>query len=487
MLPVSDLLSAPIFIDNNLAVPSAQGRAPDAISMSSKSQVTQTTALTAPRTPSRRRLAFLLVLLVGLCVTIIATRYPGWREQRLARQSLDQLQSQAAYSDAGPDVHMLYGEKLIATDKVPEALAEFQKAARGLKNDQKDSLAARVHARLGYTLTQLNEDEEALPHLHRAERLNEDDPLVHLGFGTIFLHRHLNAYAIIQFKLAVELDPQNSDAHLLLGKAHNLNVEPQAAVEELNKAIALTPNSAEAHSELGNAYAYQGQFPNATAEFRRALELSPGNKNYQYVLGAALGMSARSREDYLEAVTMLDKSMKDEPENDMMAFTLGQLHLRFQNLEGARRFLKRAIELKPSNIEAWYNLGRVEQLLGNQKEAGRDTREYQRLMVLHDGAIIAEKKVAANVHDPKARLELARCYRATGNFVGAFWQLKTALMLQPDFPEAQQQLQQVGPEYQRVMAQSNGAAQLKDVNVLGPPPPEEFQSAMAGSITAPKQ
>ena len=455
--------------------------------MSPKTQATQTSALTSPRAPSRRRLVLLFFALFILCIIVVVRRVGSWHEESLLRQDLTQLQSQAARADAGPEVHLLYGEKLSAAGKLPDALSEFQKAAQELKPDQRDMLAAKIHARLGYALTQTNQDDEAIPHLLRAQKLDDDNPYAHLGLGAVFLHRNLNSYALTQFKLAAGLDPQNGDAHYLLGKSYNRNVEPQSAVEELRQAVALIPNNAEAHEEIGNAYAYQAQFPAATAEFRRALELDPINKNYEYALGAALGMSARSRDQYLQAVEMLNKSMQDEPDNDMMAFTLGQLHLRFQNLEEAHRYLKRAIQLKPSNIEAWYNLGRVEQLLGNAKEAESDTREYQRLMVLHDGAIIAEKKVAANVHDPKARLELARCYKATGNYIGAYWQLKTALMLQSGFPEAQQLLQQVGPEYQRVMSQSNGSARLNDVNVLGPPPPEEFQSALAGSVTASKR
>ena len=427
------------------------------------------------------RLVLLFGLLLALSIFGIYLRYDNLREKWLLNQSVASLKRDS--NRAGNDFlfRLIYGEKLSASGNQTEAVTQFQLAENGLANDPKNPNATRLLSNLGYSLAATQDDGSATNYLNQAIKADEDNVLAHIGFGLVFLHRRMPQYAVTQFKFALSKEPNNFQAHYLLGKAYNENIEPQSAEKELNTAIKLAPQDPFAHTELGHAYAYQAKFPPAVEQFQLASKYDPNNPDIQRALGAAMGMSARTRDQYQQAVALLEKELKDEPDNENLLFTLGQLHLRFQAIPEASKYLKRTIQLKPGHAEAWYNLSRVEQLQGNQAESNAATQKFKDLSALHDNAVVAEKKVAANLKDPNVRLELSHCYQKTGNIVGAYWQLRTAVLLNPNNPEATKEMVQIEAKYRTFLSTNAGKQMTRgDASSFGPPPPIELKSAVTG-------
>ena len=435
----------------------------------------QTKPISTGKSPSH------VLILCGLLIGVLAV---GWylrgrqvREWWISRQSPESLKRAAESQQADPLTRLIYADKLIKAGRTTEAGDVLRKAEQSLPPGATDSVAARVNARLGYLLAREGDDTEAVTYLERARKINDEDPLVPMGFGLVFLHRQMLDFADTQFKIVTTLDPNNAAGWYLLGKASNQNAKPQQAVIQLKKSIALKPNFGPAHAELGHAYAYQALFPQAVEEFRMAVKLEPTNSENDTALGAAVAMSARTRAQYEEAVKLLDKSMKEQPNNENLSFTLGQLHLRFNNLEEARIHLIRSTKLRPAYAEAWYNLARVEERLGDATASKRANDEFQRLSSLHDNAVIAEKRVAANVKDSKARIELARRYHDAGNLIGAYWQYLTAMKMEPDNKALRTEYLVVAKAYQKIAARRGVGPKAKDdVNSMGPPPPAELMS-----------
>lgn len=433
------------------------------------------------KTSQKKRLVLLFGLLIMLSILAIALKYDNLREKWLASQSVESLKRDSGRVGNDFLFHLIYGEKLSASGNHADAVSQFQLAEHLLANDPKNPNSIRLLSNLGYSLAAAQNDTSATLYLNQVIKADEDNAPAHLGFGLVFLHRRMPQYAVTQFQFVISKEPKNFQAHYLLGKAFNENVEPQSAEEELKTAIKLSPGDSAAHAELGHAYAYQAKFPPAVEQFQLALKYDPNNPDIQRALGAAMGMSARTRDQYQVAVALLEKELKDEPENENLLFTLGQLHLRFQSIPEASKYLKRTIQLKPGHAEAWYNLSRVEQLQGNRIEANAATQKFKDLSALHDNAVIAEKKVAANLKDPKVRMELSRCYRKTGNMVGAYWQLRTALLLNPNNPEATKEMVQVEASYRSFISTNAGKQMTRgDASSFGPPPPPELMSAVTG-------
>ncbi|HTS28547.1 MAG TPA: tetratricopeptide repeat protein [Bryobacteraceae bacterium] len=98
--------------------------------------------------------------------------------------------------------------------------------------------------------------------------------------------------AAAQWKKAVELDPEFSEAHGNLGVQYARLDRPADAIEEFRKAVALDPYTPHHQSNLAVALAQSGRLDEAETWARRAVRLEPANPGGHYVLGCVL--AARS-------------------------------------------------------------------------------------------------------------------------------------------------------------------------------------------------
>ena len=92
-----------------------------------------------------------------------------------------------------------------------------------------------------------------------AARLAEDDPLVHLGRGTVYLataseeqNEERVTTAISELRLATELSPEDYRVWLALGRALDRSGAPQEARAALERSTALAPRHFEPRWALGN-------------------------------------------------------------------------------------------------------------------------------------------------------------------------------------------------------------------------------------------
>jgi len=74
---------------------------------------------------------------------------------------------------------------------------------------------------------------------------------------------------------AVEIDPQDANAHKALGMAHFANRDPSSAIAEYKMAIQLNPSAAHSYAWLGWAQSFSGRAEEALDNFRAAMKLSP--------------------------------------------------------------------------------------------------------------------------------------------------------------------------------------------------------------------
>ncbi len=74
---------------------------------------------------------------------------------------------------------------------------------------------------------------------------------------------------------AVELDDEDSNAHLALGLAYVTEGDAVATIAEFKSAIKLNPSSAWAHYRLGSALLHSGRAEEAIPHFHTALRMSP--------------------------------------------------------------------------------------------------------------------------------------------------------------------------------------------------------------------
>ncbi len=86
---------------------------------------------------------------------------------------------------------------------------------------------------------------------------------VHTSAGIKFIMNNQPQEATEEFKKAVELDPQNSNAYTNLGNSYNAAGKTKEALEAYNKAIDINPGNAIAHFNLCVSYCDSKQFDKA--------------------------------------------------------------------------------------------------------------------------------------------------------------------------------------------------------------------------------
>ncbi len=161
--------------------------------------------------------------------------------------------------------------------------------------------------------------------------------------------------ALVQWRRAVQFDPEDGKAHFYLGVALEQQGQADEAVAELQKAVELDPNNALAYSSLARAMARTGKLEDGIEAYRKSLEIRPKNAMGEQNLATLLMEAGRTD----EAISHLDKAVALDPELADAQNLLGILLARSGRLEDGEAHLHKAVALKPDSFEFQFNLGRV--------------------------------------------------------------------------------------------------------------------------------
>ena len=125
------------------------------------------------------------------------------------------------------------------------------------------------------------------------------------------------------------------------------------AIEEFRLALELDPNNVNVHNSLGVCYGLQNRFDAAIAEFKQAIALDGEEYMALYNLGL-IHLLIEQRERALEFFLAADKINGNNYE---VAFQTGKLYLENGDVDKSRPYLKRAAELEPTSGQAYRYLG----------------------------------------------------------------------------------------------------------------------------------
>src|SRR5947209_5913373 len=155
--------------------------------------------------------------------------------------------------------------------------------------------------------------------------------------------REANARAKDAALKALRLDPSLSEAHLALGKVLFFSeIDLPGAMREYKRAIELKPNDADAHHWFGNdALAAVGQFEEAIVEGKRSVELDP----LSLVINADLGVTFFYARRYDESARQLRKTLELDPGSFYPHYNLGLLLQATGDLSGAIAEYEKAKQL----------------------------------------------------------------------------------------------------------------------------------------------
>src|SRR5208283_4097057 len=91
--------------------------------------------------------------------------------------------------------------------------------------------------------------------------------------------------AVVQFRNAVKIDPQLSEAHLWLGRAHSNLGSQSSAIAEFHQTLLLDPQNSEAKLELAPLLVAGGEYDRAETLLRQVIKYQPRNSRARALLG----------------------------------------------------------------------------------------------------------------------------------------------------------------------------------------------------------
>ena len=167
-------------------------------------------------------------------------------------------------------------------------------------------------------------------------------------------------------KRALAIDESDAGAHLSMAiVTHWYDWNWAAAEKEFKRAIELSPNNSDAHTYYSWFLAPMGRNDQAIAEAKRAQQADPLSGFATFSVGAALVFARR----WDPAIEQLRRAIEIDPNFWFSHCFLGRAYEQKGKLPEAIVEFQRAVELEKDNAETWSGLGHAYALSGNRAEA----------------------------------------------------------------------------------------------------------------------
>jgi Flp pilus assembly protein TadD len=163
------------------------------------------------------------------------------------------------------------------------------------------------------------------------------------------------AAALLEWRKAVELDPQDGKAHYHLAFALDQQGQLDEAITQYQDSVEFDPNNAAAYSSLAVALTRAGKLADGIDAYKKSLEINPKNPIAEGNLAAALIQAGRTD----EATGHIQKALELDPEFADAHNLLGLVLARAGRLNDAVAHLEKAVGINPDSLEFRFNLGRV--------------------------------------------------------------------------------------------------------------------------------
>jgi tetratricopeptide (TPR) repeat protein len=179
----------------------------------------------------------------------------------------------------------------------------------------------------------------------------------HLLLGQILLRLKENHDAKTQLEAAVALDPNFEDGYALATADLELNDNPGAA-KIFHEMLAGFGDTAAIRMQIGRAYALSGLPDQAVPQFQKALAKDGHLRGAHYSLGAAYMQSA-GEAMYPDAVLEFQKELRLNPDDFLSHLELGYIARNRHELAEAEKQLAKATDLNPGYPESYLYLGQL--------------------------------------------------------------------------------------------------------------------------------
>jgi tetratricopeptide (TPR) repeat protein len=242
------------------------------------------------------------------------------------------------------------------------------------------------HNNLGNALIREGRVKEAIAQYRQALEVNDDYSEAHNNLGNALAGQGRFDEALAHYRKSLEIQPNYAEAYYNLGNLLGRLERFDEAIVQFQRALAIT-DYPEAHNNLGNVLAQRGRFEEALAQYQRALELRPKFADAHWNLGNAYSRRGQME----EALAHLRQAVELKPDFAIAQCDLGVALAKLGQLNEALPCFQKALESKPDLVDAYDGLGTVLSRLGRHEEA---LHEYRKALKIAPHDATAHSRLA---------------------------------------------------------------------------------------------
>lgn len=170
---------------------------------------------------------------------------------------------------------------------------------------------------------------------------------------------------------AISLDPKDAQAYYVLGAVHVEQGDTGIAIKNLIKSTELDPNFYDSQLHLAIIYETRSN-PLAAEYYKNAIRIRPQHLPTQYGLGMFYQENLHQPE---KALTIYNTILQQDSSYVKAYYNIGYIYLVFaENPKQALPYFEKVVQLQPNYVEALYNTGYCHELL-HHKEAAKSYYE----------------------------------------------------------------------------------------------------------------
>jgi type IV pilus assembly protein PilF len=197
----------------------------------------------------------------------------------------------------------------------------------------------------------------------------------HSDLGSVYLQQRNLEVALDEFTIATKIDPTFAMAYNGLGMVHGALGQDAQAEASFKQAIQIEPNNSEAHNNFGNFLCSRGRADESIKEFMAAV------KNPLYATPAMAytnaGVCSLRKQDTRNAEVYFQRALQLEPLFHSAAYQLALIQFNRNDVVSAKNTLQNAMLSRPGPELLWLSV-RIARLLGNRDDESSYALELRR-------------------------------------------------------------------------------------------------------------
>lgn len=200
----------------------------------------------------------------------------------------------------------------------------------------------------GLTAEQRTVFEKAIDEYVEAQLANADRPEAHLNIGLLYAQIERFGEAETEYQTAIKLQPSFVPAYVNLSDLYRMQGKDDEGERLLREALKLSPQNAEVYHALGLLLVRKKQMAEAIDALEKSAKLKPDNPHYSYVYAVALNTMGKPA----KAIEVLKEANARHPNDREVLYALVYFNRDRGNINAARQYAERLIELSPSDSDA---------------------------------------------------------------------------------------------------------------------------------------